>query len=68
MPLSDLLLLFGSVMLSGGVFFFIKEPSKRFLKLSLSFSGAFLFAISVLHLMPGVYAGSGPQVGIWIMA
>lgn len=68
MPLSDLLLLFGSVMLSGGIFFFIKEPSKRFLKLSLSFSGAFLFAISVLHLMPGVYAGSGPQVGIWIMA
>ena len=67
MVLVDFLLLFGSVMISGGVYFFIQKPSQRFLKLLLSFSGAFLFAISVLHLMPEVYENSGPSIGIWIM-
>jgi zinc and cadmium transporter len=63
----DLFLLFASVILSGGVYFFIKNPSKNFLKLLLSFSGAFLFAITVLHLMPEVYQNSGASIGIWIM-
>lgn len=67
MPYFDLLLLFSSVILSGGIFFIIKKPSLRFLKLLLSFSGAFLFAISVLHLMPEVYTHSGASIGVWIM-
>lgn len=67
MPYFDFILLFSSVLLSGGIFFLIKTPSHRFLKLLLSFSGAFLFAISVLHLMPEVYANSGPSIGVWIM-
>ncbi|MBL7922812.1 MAG: ZIP family metal transporter [Bacteroidia bacterium] len=67
MAFFDLFLLFASVLISGGIFFFLRKPSPRFLKLLLSFSGAFLFAISVLHLMPEVYAGSGPGIGIWIM-
>lgn len=67
MEIFDLFLLFISVLISGGVYFFIKNPSKNFLKLLLSFSGAFLFAISVLHLMPEVYKNSGPSIGIWIM-
>lgn len=67
MDLYDLILLFASVIISGSVYFFIKNPSKNFLKLLLSFSGAFLFAISVLHLMPEVYKNSGASIGIWIM-
>jgi zinc and cadmium transporter len=67
MEFFDLFLLFGSVLLSGSVFFFIKSPSTRFLKLLLSFSGAYLFAISVLHLMPEVYANKGGEIGAWIM-
>jgi len=67
MKIFDLFLLFGSVLVSGGIYFFIKNPSKNFLKLLLSFSGAFLFAISVLHLMPEVYKNSGASIGIWIM-
>ena len=63
----DIFLLFASVIISGGVYFFIKNPSKNFLKLLLSFSGAFLFAITVLHLMPEVYKNSGASIGIWIM-
>ncbi len=67
MPSIDLILLFGTVILSGGIFFFIGKTSHRFLKLLLSFSGAFLFAISVLHLMPEVYSNSGASIGVWIM-
>ena len=64
----DLFLLFSSVLLSGSAFYFFKEPSKRMLKLLLSFSGAYLFAISVLHLMPEVYENRGAGIGAWIMA
>jgi zinc and cadmium transporter len=67
MDLFDLILLFASVIISGSVYFLIKNPSTNFLKLLLSFSGAFLFAISVLHLMPEVYKNSGASIGIWIM-
>jgi zinc transporter ZupT len=67
MSLPDLILLFVSVLLSGSAYFLIKKPSPRFLKLMLSFSGAYLFAISVLHLMPQVYEGSGAGIGAWIM-
>ncbi|MBL0096873.1 MAG: ZIP family metal transporter [Bacteroidetes bacterium] len=67
MPYVDYILLFSSVLVSGGIFFLIKKPSHRFLKLLLSFSGAFLFAISVLHLMPEVYNNSGASIGAWIM-
>lgn len=64
----DLFLLFGSVVISGSAYFLFREPSQRMLKLLLSFSGAYLFAISVLHLMPEVYANKGAGIGAWIMA
>ena len=67
MLLSDYLILFLSVILGGGLFFLVKNPGPGFLKLLLSFSGAFLFAITVLHLMPEVYSGAIPKIGIWIM-
>ena len=52
----QLILLFGSSLLGGlGIFLFKKDNSNR-LKLVLSFSGAYLFAITVLHLMPDVYS------------
>jgi len=54
-------------MLGGIAYFAIKHPGPNFLKLILSFSGAFLFALTVLHLMPEVYANNPPSIGIWIM-
>lgn len=68
MHVSDYILLFFSVILSGAAFFFIPRTSDFILKMLLSFSGAYLFAISVLHLMPGVYQQGGADIGIWIMA
>ncbi len=63
----QLILLFGSSLLRGlGIFLFKKENSNR-LKLILSFSGAYLFAITVLHLMPDVYSSGNPQIGLFIL-
>lgn len=67
MHFTDYLLLFGSVLLSGSLFFLVRKPSAQALKLLLSFSGAFLLAITVLHLMPEVYLSSGPGIGVWVM-
>lgn len=58
--------LFLSVIISGASVLFINISSKN-LKLILSFSGAFLFAISVLHLIPEIYLSGTPNVGVFIL-
>jgi zinc and cadmium transporter len=60
------ILLFFSVIISGISVLFINISSKN-LKLILSFSGAFLFAISVLHLIPEIYLSGTPNIGIYIL-
>jgi len=67
MEITDYILLFVSVFVAGASFFLIKKPGVYFLKLLLSFSGAFLFAITVLHLMPEVYSSSQVNIGLWIL-
>lgn len=62
-----LILLFSSALLGGlGIFLFKKDNSQR-LKLILSFSGAYLFAITILHLIPHVYESGGEQVGLYVL-
>ena len=63
----EYLLLFFSVIISGGAVFFIKTANKFFLKLILSFSGAYLFGITVLHLIPAVYQTDTTTVGYFIL-
>ena len=65
------LLLFLSVMVSGMSVLFINISSKS-LKLFLSFSGSFLFSISVLHLIPELYhpvesGADHSSIGIYIL-
>ena len=59
-------LLFLSVIASGVSVLFINISSKS-LKLFLSFSGSFLCAVSVLHLIPGIYQSGTPDIGIFIL-
>lgn len=59
--------LFLSVIVSGLSVLFLKISGRQ-LKLVLSFSGAFLFAISVLHLIPETYESGGHEIGIYILA
>lgn len=63
----EYLLLFFSVIISGAAVFFIKTANKFFLKLILSFSGAYLFGITVLHLIPAVYKTDTTTVGYFIL-
>ncbi|MEO6903860.1 MAG: ZIP family metal transporter [Bacteroidia bacterium] len=58
--------LFLSVIISGSSVLYVHISTKR-LKLLLSFSGAFLFAISVLHLIPEIYLSGTPNIGIFIL-
>ena len=67
MTLLEYLILFFSVMFSGATYFAIRKSSPDFLKLSLSFSGSFLFAISVLHLMPLIYRSGEPNIGLFVL-
>lgn len=57
---------FASVFASGLVLLLVKIPRTP-MKLLLAFSGAFLFAMSLLHLVPELYMNGGAQVGIWIL-
>ncbi|MGI4728292.1 MAG: ZIP family metal transporter [Janthinobacterium lividum] len=60
--------LFFSAFLGGASIFLFKKDIGKNLKLILSFSGAYLFAITVLHLIPDAYQSGDHYVGIFIMA
>lgn len=62
-----LILLFLSAFLGGVAVFLFKGGSHKQLKLVLSFSGAYLFAITVLHLIPDAYHGNDHMVGVFIL-
>ena len=54
--------------LGGTAIFLVKSDKSKLLKLILSFSGAYLFAITVLHLIPDAYSGPDKaQIGIFIL-
>jgi zinc and cadmium transporter len=64
----QLLLLFFCAFLGGiSIFLFRNGDHGKHLKLILSFSGAYLFAITVLHLIPDAYHGNDNMVGIFIL-
>ncbi|MFK8006196.1 MAG: ZIP family metal transporter [Saprospiraceae bacterium] len=56
MDFPDYLILFSSVILGGGLAFYFQKNNKTILQLVLSFSGAFILGISVLHLMPVAFS------------
>ncbi|MDM1049297.1 MULTISPECIES: ZIP family metal transporter [Sphingobacterium] len=63
-------ILFFSALVAGIAVFFVKKDNTQLLKLILSFSGAYLFAITVLHLIPEVYHSgqtSGEVIGLYIL-
>ncbi|MBU3681300.1 MAG: ZIP family metal transporter [Flavobacterium sp.] len=61
------LLPFISVLLGYGISLFLEPKNKKNLKLLLAFSGAFLLALTVFHLLPEIYATSSPSIGLFIM-
>ncbi|MDR6783104.1 zinc and cadmium transporter [Pedobacter africanus] len=68
MEIWKLLILFLSAFLGGAAIFLVKSDKSQLLKLILSFSGAYLFAITVLHLIPEAYSGPDhDEIGIFIL-
>jgi zinc transporter ZupT len=61
------LIAFVSVLLSGALLLAVKIPRNP-MRLLLAFSGAFLFSISMLHLIPELYESGKANIGIWILA
>ena len=60
--------LFFCAFLGGIAIFLVKSDKSKLLKLILAFSGAFLFAITVLHLIPDAYSGSDShEIGLYIL-
>jgi len=63
----ELIVLFSSAFFGGLSVFLFKSKNTNRLKLVLSFSGAYLFAITILHLMPDVYSSENPGIGLFIL-
>lgn len=68
MPIWQIILLIFTVLLGGSAGFYFQKEKKGFLQIVLSFSGAYILGIAVLHLMPWVYAGGEHEPGLWILA
>jgi len=60
--------LFLSAFLGGLTIFLIKKDYSHLPKLILSFSGAYLFSITILHLIPEVYKSTTSNIGVYILA
>jgi zinc and cadmium transporter len=68
MEIWKFLVLFFCAFLGGMAIFLVKSDKSQILKLILSFSGAYLFSITVLHLIPDAYSGvDKSQIGIFIL-
>jgi zinc and cadmium transporter len=68
MTLIEGLLMFIAVFAAGMLFFVFRQANPMYLKLSLAFTGAYLFAISMVHLIPGVYDSGVSNIGYFILA
>lgn len=65
--LYNYLLLVGTPLLTAGLVLMLKMQVSANLKLLLSFSGAFLFTICILHLIPELYFTWSKSIGFFIM-
>ncbi|MDN3643892.1 ZIP family metal transporter [Lutimonas halocynthiae] len=45
----------------------LMNPNKKHLQLFLSFSGAYLLSVTVLHLIPEVFSGQQEHIGVFIL-
>ncbi len=65
-----ILVLFFAVIVSGFLVKVFPPTEGRWLKLALAFSGAYLFTITITHLLPEVLLSSAnpQQVGYWVLA
>jgi zinc transporter ZupT len=59
--------LFGVVMIGGLAGYYARLVKKSRMQIVLSFTGAYIFGVTVLHLMPGVFHDGEHIPGLWIL-
>ncbi len=67
MNIWEYILLFGSVFLGGSTGFLFPKEKKGLLQIVLSFSGAYILGIAVLHLMPWAFGSGDSQAGLFVL-
>lgn len=67
MEIWEYILLFLSVIIGGGIGLLFQNDKKQRLRLLLSFSGAYILGITVLHILPGVYGVMNSTTTMWIL-
>jgi len=67
--LLNFILLFSTALLAGGLAYFIPSWEERYFKLVLVFAGSYLFAITVLHILPELFVESSnpAKMGLYIL-
>ena len=60
-------LLFFIILLSGLSYLMFKTINQQHLKLSLSFTGAFLFALCMMEMIPEVFKSGNDSIGLYIL-
>lgn len=60
------IVLIASVLIGGAASWAVKTDTV-FFRLSLAFSGAFLFGTIILHLIPDLYHADAPSIGLWVL-
>lgn len=60
-------ILFFSALLGGLSVFIVKKDNTKLLKLILAFSGSYIFAITILHLIPSLYGNGDEQIGLYVL-
>lgn len=61
------ILLFSITFIAGALFLFVKIKKDNHLKILLSFSGAFLFGLTILHFLPELFNNYKTSYGIFIL-
>jgi zinc transporter ZupT len=67
MEFISVIALFTAAMLGGLAAWWFRSYNPKLLSIVLSFSGAFIFALTISHLLPDVYASGGPYTGIFVL-
>ena len=61
------ILLFSITFIAGATFLFLNLNNEKSLKVLLSFSGAFLFGLTILHFLPDLFIDYTPAYGLFIL-
>jgi zinc transporter ZupT len=67
MEVTAYLILFAAGLIGGGMALYFQQVKAKYLSGLLSFSGAYLLGIAMLHMMPVAFQGNVAQPGLWIL-